>query len=134
MQRSTVGAAQMAQDLANWSTLNSPFYFSNGQMTMLATGEGASLHKSIAFATLAEQVQALLESKKKNLNDNPVAFGVIPFSEHDPVRFVVPDRLKVASNLRANHLPQVQRQGPVMGAQSMPTPAHYKQAVGPGLC
>ncbi len=129
MQRSTIGAAQMVHELTHWSALDSPFYFSNARMTMLAIGEAATLQSAMPFKTVASEVQALLESEKKTPNDNPVAFGVIPFEAHEEVRFVIPRRLKIATNLRPHHLPEVQRAGKVVSTRSIPSAEQYKHAV-----
>ncbi len=133
MKRQTVGSMQMADALSNWQQQNQPFFFSNASLALLGLGIEASLSKPLPFTELDQAVNQLLQGCKKDEADNPVALGVIPFCESDPVKFIVPQQLLISSTLRPSALNDKKTQGHKASLTPLPAPSQYMQTVDKAL-
>ncbi len=111
--RKNISCQQMAQELLSSTSASAPFVFSSPGVTLLAKGDAHAYKSVVKFAELDHYVNSLLAKHKRSAGDNPIALGVIPFSEHNPVRFVIPEQTLVSSSLRlgqfAGHCPHAAR-------------------------
>ncbi len=100
-------------------------------MTLLTQGIAAEFSQQVKFSELDTHISQLLESAKDAGNQNPIAVGVIPFSEHNPVHFIVPDRLITTSPIRPDKVSDVDGVAdcPPSSIQPIPTPEEYMRSV-----
>ncbi len=107
------------------------FFFSSPTVTLLTQGIAAEFSRQVRFSELDTCISQLLESVKEDENDNPVAVGVIPFSEHIPVHFIVPERLCTTSPIRPDKVVDVEgfNQCHPTSIQPIPSPKAYKRSV-----
>ena len=90
----------MLTEFLNAHTDDASFFFSSPTVTLLTQGIAAEFSQQVKFSELDTHISQLLESAKDAGIQNPIAVGVIPFSEHNPVHFIVPDRLITTSPIR----------------------------------
>mgnify|MGYP000880789313 FL=1 len=93
----------------------------------MGKGVENEFHQPIAFSELADKANQMLQAAKKSDSDNPVLFGVVPFNQENPTKFVIPEQLFVSSStraLRSNALPATDAR-----VISSPSGNHYKQGV-----
>ncbi|WP_073605280.1 isochorismate synthase [Vibrio aerogenes] len=101
MKREVIGCDSMDEMIANHSFNKCPFFFSSPTNTLLGSGIEQSLEQVIPFRELAGTAQQLLNQAKKSEMDNPVLFGLVPFSEGNPTRFIIPQHLYASGTPRA---------------------------------
>lgn len=128
MQREVIGYTKMESELLSDQLDRAPFFFASPNNTMLGIGIEQEIHQPIPFAQLAEQAQTMLQAAKQHESDNPVLFGIVPFREENPTRFVIPQQLFVSSSTRgsANAAANQAAQAKVI---SSPSGQHYRQGV-----
>ena len=127
MKREVIGYSQM-QDITSNQELDSvPFFFSSPTCTFVGQGIEREFNQAIPFKQLAAQANALLEEAKEHPSDNPILFGIIPFSEEHPTRLMIPKQLSVSSSTRGQtKVHEASSAGRVI---SGPTGEKYKQGV-----
>ncbi|MCE0556846.1 MULTISPECIES: isochorismate synthase [unclassified Motilimonas] len=127
MKREVIGYSKMESELLDNELASSPFFFASPNNTMLGKGIEMECHQPIAFSALADKANAMLQDAKKSESDNPVLFGIVPFNEKNPTKFIIPEQLFVSSSTRAL------RQNALTPANarviSSPSGHHYKQGV-----
>ncbi|TVU61781.1 isochorismate synthase [Vibrio atlanticus] len=127
MKREVIGYSKMESDLLDRELLSSPFFFASPNNTMMGKGIENEFHQPIAFSELAEKANEMLQAAKKSEADNPVLFGVVPFNEENPTKFIIPEQLFISSSTRSLH------SNPLSSADahviSSPSGNHYKQGV-----
>ncbi|MCE2573065.1 isochorismate synthase [Motilimonas eburnea] len=127
MKREVIGYSKMESELLDNELVSSPFFFASPNNTMLGKGVLDEIHQPIAFSALADKANAMLQAAKKSESDNPVLFGMVPFNEKNPTKFIIPEQLFVSSSTRAlrpNSLATAQAR-----IVSSPNGNHYKQGV-----
>jgi len=129
MERKTVGSQYMVNELIKNQLVDSPFFFSSPTVTMFAQGDAKEYSKVVSSDKLSAYVNDILSNAKKSQTDNPVAVGVIPFSEHNPVRFIVPEKLYVSSPLRPSSLPEGVVDENPSKLTPVPNPDEYMRSV-----
>lgn len=100
MQRQTIASFVMQNYLTDPLLSQSPFFFASPSNTLFGQGIEDELMAVMPFSEMHQRVQAMLIKAKSNETDNPIAFGIIPFSENNPVRFVIPEVLSISGSLR----------------------------------
>lgn len=128
MKREVIGYNELSNVVLKQNLDSAPFFFASPSATMLGVGIEDRFTGVIPFAQLAEKATSMLQKAKKNEQDNPVLFGIVPFSEDNPSRFLIPDHLHVSSSTRAEQHAQPAYHAPGK-LVSAPTGEHYKQAV-----
>ncbi len=127
MKREVIGYSKMESELLDNELVSSPFFFASPNNTMLGKGVENEFHQPIAFSALADKANEMLQAAKKSESDNPVLFGIVPFNEKNPTKFIIPEQLFVSSSTRAlrpNSLATAQAR-----IISSPNGNHYKQGV-----
>lgn len=104
MFRDSVGNKLLLTKLFDDDLDGAPFFFSSPTVTMLTEGVAAELTETLKFSELDDQINNLFLKVKSDENDNPIAVGVIPFSEGNPVHFIVPQRIVTTSPIRPNSI------------------------------
>ncbi|WP_198673726.1 isochorismate synthase [Algibacillus agarilyticus] len=131
MNRQIIGSDAMRSDLLINQLNTSPFFFSSPTTTLLASEQHAYHQGIMGFDKLPEYVEQLLQQAKTHADDNPIALGIIPFSEHNPVQFVIPETLHISAPMRGAEIPA--DLSPIHHKQSrlqpFPAPKHYINAV-----
>ncbi|TCI03790.1 isochorismate synthase [Corallincola luteus] len=89
----------MADEIANGQR-QEEFFFSSPSSSILARGVVSTYSEKIEFSRLDSFVTEILQKHKRDESDNPIAMGLIPFSEHNPVRFIIPEQVLVSSSSR----------------------------------
>ena len=117
----------MESELLDSEILSSPFFFASPDNTMMGKGVENEFHQSIQFTQLAAKANEMLQAAKKSDSDNPVLFGVVPFNEENPTKFIIPETLYVSSSTRALR-PNSQSSSDARVISS-PSGNHYKQGV-----
>ena len=97
-----MGSRDMLTECLGDQTSGTLFFFSSPTVALLAQGIAAEFSQPVKFSQLDEKIKQLLSSAKTTDNDNPIAVGVIPFSEQQPVHFIVPERLVTSAPIRPN--------------------------------
>lgn len=128
MQRQVIGYTKMENEVLSEQLESAPFFFASPTHTMMGLGIEQDIHQPIRFAQLAEQAYTMLQAAKCHETDNPVLFGIVPFHEQHPTRFVIPKQLWVSSSTRGsayrmNNLPSNAK------VISSPSGQHYRQGV-----
>ena len=127
MKREVIGFSQMSKITSNQELDSTPFFFSSPTCTFIGHGVEREFNQAIPFSKLAETASQLLEEAKNDPSDNPMLFGIVPFSEENPTRFILPKELSVSSSTRAQIDDQIQSaNGKLI---SGPTGEQYKQGV-----
>lgn len=127
MQREVIGYSKMAQELIEQQLTTSPFFFASPSNTLFGVGVAQEFNQPIPFADLANQATAMLQAAKKDDADNPVLFGIVPFSDDNPTRFVIPEKLYVSSSTRGSQpRPNMVSQAKLI---SSPSGQQYRQGV-----
>jgi len=121
----------MLTEFLNAHTDDASFFFSSPTVTLLTQGIAAEFSQQVKFCELDTHISELLESAKDAGNQNPIAVGVIPFSEHNPAHFIVPDRLITTSPIRPDKVSDVNEvtDCPPSSIQPIPTPEDYMRSV-----
>ncbi|BDU39654.1 isochorismate synthase [Vibrio nigripulchritudo] len=127
MKREVIGYSKMESELLDSELLSSPFFFASPNNTMMGSGVENEFHEPIEFSKLAEKANEMLQAAKKSESDNPVLFGVVPFNEENPTKFIVPEKLYISSSTRALR-PSSQSSSDARVISS-PSGHHYKQGV-----
>ncbi|WP_225816525.1 hypothetical protein [Photorhabdus antumapuensis] len=99
MRRDIISQYEMEKNLIERQFDSAPFVFSSHCNTMMGVGVKMLVETLIPFAKLATKAKQLLNDAKSSERDNPVLFGIVPFHEKHPTRFVIPKRLCVSSNI-----------------------------------
>ncbi|MEJ2766592.1 isochorismate synthase [Photobacterium sp. MCCC 1A19761] len=127
MQREVIGYSKMAQELIEQQLTTSPFFFASPSNTLFGVGVAQEFHQPIPFTDLARQATTMLQAAKKDETDNPVLFGIVPFSDDNPTRFVIPEKLYVSSSTRGSlSRPNMVSQAKLI---SSPSGQQYRQGV-----
>lgn len=131
MLRNSMGSSTMLTEFLNAHTDDASFFFSSPTVTLLTQGIAAEFSQQVKFCELDTHISELLESAKDAGNQNPIAVGVIPFSEHNPAHFIVPDRLITTSPIRPDKVSDVNEvtDCPPSSIQPIPTPEDYMRSV-----
>ncbi|WP_196333813.1 chorismate-binding protein, partial [Vibrio harveyi] len=131
MLRNSMGSSTMLTEFLNAHTDDASFFFSSPTVTLLTQGIAAEFSQQVKFSELDTHISKLLESAKEEGNDNPIAVGVIPFSEHNPVHFIVPERLITTSPIRPDKVLDVDGCNDChpSSIQPIPTPTEYMHSV-----
>lgn len=127
MKREVIGYSKMESEHLDQELASAPFFFASPNNTMMGSGIKSELHQPIAFANLANKANEMLQAAKQSESDNPVLFGVVPFNQQNPTKFIIPEKLFVSSStrsLRSN--PHSASDARVI---SSPSGSHYKQGV-----
>lgn len=121
----------MLTEFLNAHTDDASFFFSSPTVTLLTQGIAAEFSQQVRFSELDTCISQLLESVKEDENDNPIAVGVIPFAEHNPVHFIVPERLCTTSPIRPDKVVDVDgsNQCYPTSIQPIPAPDEYMHSV-----
>lgn len=127
MKREVIGYSKMESELLESELMSSPFFFASPNNTMMGKGVEKQLHQPIAFSDLADKANEMLQAAKKSPSDNPVLFGVVPFNQENPTKFVIPEQLFVSSSTRALHTNALSASD--ARVISSPSGNHYKQGV-----
>ncbi|RQW61484.1 isochorismate synthase [Vibrio viridaestus] len=128
MKREVIGYIQLSNVVLNQKLESAPFFFSSPSATMLGAGIEDEFTGVIPFSQLAEKATSMLQKAKKNEQDNPILFGIVPFSEENPSRFLIPNQLYVSSSTRAEQKVDSSTSAPGKLVSS-PTGERYKQGV-----
>lgn len=129
MERKTVGSQYIINELIKNQLIDSPFFFSSPTVTLFAQGNVKEYSKVVSSDKLSDYVNDILSDSKKSQTDNPIAVGVIPFSEHNPVRFIVPEKLYVSSPLRPSVLHEKAADKNPSKLTPIPNPNEYMRSV-----
>lgn len=127
MKREVIGYSKMESELLDSELLSSPFFFASPDNTMMGKGVKSELHQPIAFSELADKANEMLQAAKKSESDNPVLFGIVPFNEEHPTKFIIPEQLFVSSSTRALRPNSISATD--ARVVSSPSGDHYKQGV-----
>ncbi|WP_081280996.1 isochorismate synthase [Vibrio natriegens] len=123
MLRNSMGSSTMLTEFLNAHSDDASFFFSSPTVTLLTQGIAAEFSQKIRFSELDSCISQLLESVKEDESDNPIAVGVIPFSEHNPVHFIVPERLCTTSPIRPDKVATVDGFNRCVPSSIKPIPA-----------
>ncbi len=131
MLRNSTGSSTMLTEFLNEHADDASFFFSSPTVTLLTQGIAEEFSQQVKFSELDTHISKLLESAKNNGNDNPIAVGVIPFSEHNPVHFIVPERLITSAPIRPDKVLDVDGFNDChpSAIQPIPTPNEYMRSV-----
>ncbi|WP_052441920.1 isochorismate synthase [Vibrio hyugaensis] len=131
MLRNSTGSSTMLTEFLNAHTDDASFFFSSPTVTLLTQGIAAEFSQQVRFSELDTHISQLLESAKEEGNENPIAVGVIPFSEHNPVHFIVPERLITTSPIRPDKVSDVDGLTDChpSSIQPIPDPSDYMRSV-----
>jgi len=127
MKRNVIGYSQMSHLVLNQGIESVPFFFSSPSCTFVGQGVEHEFNQVIPFSELANTAKTVLKDAKISEDDNPILFGIVPFSEDHPTRFVIPQELSVSSRTHAQtKKSETSSNGHLISA---PTGAKYKQGV-----
>lgn len=131
MLRNSMGNSSMLEQLLHAQRDDASFFFSSPTVTLQTQGVAAEFSQRIEFSELDTHISNLLAQEKNKGNENPIAVGVIPFSEHNPVHFIVPEQLYITSPIRPDKISDLETLFACqpISIQPIPTPNDYMRSV-----